>query len=96
MFFAKNDKFKAILKVYYMMNDITAKLKIIMIFLNWTRWSNLGLKSQMNYKLEQREYFPQLAINYYELQFVILCPFLEQLMLHTTSENTTIYVGLQK
>jgi len=44
-------------KVYYMLNNITVKIDNNYVFLNKMSRSNLGLKSQTNYKLERREYF---------------------------------------
>ena len=37
----KIEKIKAMLKVYYMLNDITLKIVIVMNFFNEMRWSNL-------------------------------------------------------
>jgi hypothetical protein len=39
--FAKNEKFKAVSKVYYVVNDITVKVNNNYVFFNNTRQSNL-------------------------------------------------------
>jgi hypothetical protein len=55
-FCEKNEKFKAAFKVYYILNNITSKINNNYDFFNKTT-VKLRIKSQMNYKLEQRKYY---------------------------------------